>query len=170
MSRASYVLLAVVVVVASMAVVGWSFFGLGTTPATQPINQTNQQATQSADSSDKGFPGVPVSIQNPAVKWAQVYYTFAGIVKEIKTDPRGAILITNIQGNKIPEFVIGPKTKVYQVYNGKNTEVSSSDLKPNQKVDIRISYGLKQKAWNEIEIIDIILPSDSASAPSPSQN
>jgi hypothetical protein len=164
MSRSTLIIVTVVVIAASAAIVGWSFFGLGISPAPSKTQVSTNQATQSA--AVKGFPRVPMDIQNPAVIGAQVYYTLRGTIKEIKPYPKSLVLITDISVNKIPKLVVAQNTKVNRVSNGKTTLVPSYELKPNQKVEIKVSYGLKRKAWFDITYVNILADSTTVATSS----
>lgn len=167
MSRPALLLVSVIVIIASAAIVGWSFFGLGTSPTPQANKQVGKQATQSGKPVAKGFPAVPVSLANPAVKYAQVKYTFKGTIKEVKPDPKGLLIITDAKGSKVPKFIVTPTTKVTIDTNGQKKEGSSSDLAVNQKVEIVVAYGLKKKAWNDVSSITIFLGSQSTPTKTP---
>lgn len=168
MSKTTLIIVTVVVLATSAAIVGWSFFGLGTSPAPSKTQVSTNQATQSAQV-NKEFPTVPVSIKNPAVKAAFVTYRFVGTIKELQGSPGKLQLITDITGGRVPKFIVTPITKVSSLRNDQKTQASPSDLKPGQEVGIAIIYRMKKRTWDYyVTSVDILISTPSASTPSAS--
>lgn len=157
MPKFPYIIVAVIVTVASAILVAWAFFK--PLPSTESNLSISKQATQSAQAKKGGFPQVPVSISNPGVLSAQVAYIFKGTIQEIKTDPKGILVKTDIKGENVPKFVVIPTAKITIDTNGQKKTGTTADLATGQKVEIYITYGLKKKAWNDVSAITIFLGS-----------
>lgn len=171
MSRAAVIVVTLIVLLVSAAVVGWSFFGLGTSsslslqPAMQPTTPP-PQATQPPAQSDKQVT-LPVGLKAPGVKFVRATYTFETTIKEIRGTPERLELITSLEGGTIPQFIVTSATNVLRKNNGTKEKISSSALTPNQKVEIAIPYRLRQKVWADVVSVDIQGSSNtSAAAPS----
>ena len=171
MFRVMLIVVTLTVLIGSAAIIGWSFFGLGTTsllslqPAVQPTTPP-PQVTQPSAQSDKQVT-LPVGLKTPGVKFVRAMYTFETTIKEIRGTPDRLELITSLEGGSIPQFIVTPATNVFRKSNGTKEKISSSALTPNQKVEIAIPYRLRQKAWADVVSVDIQGSSDtSVSSPS----
>ena len=156
MPKIPYIIIAVIITIASAVLIAWAFFK--PVPSTESISKVSKQATQSAQP-NKGLPQVPANILNPAVESAQVAYTYNGTIQEIKTDPNGILVITDIKGDRVPKFIVTSTTKVTIDINGQIKTSTTADLAVGQKVKITIKYGLKKKAWNDVSAITVFLGS-----------
>ena len=161
MPKTSYIIVAVIVTIASAVLIAWAFFK--PVPSTELTSkesaQASKQATQSAQ--DKNFPKVPVNIGNPAVKEAFITYKLTGTIKTVKQVPgtTGKLrLFTDIPGSNLPKLFVSPQTTISRVADSRTTKVSLSDLAPNQKVDLVIIYRLKKKSWSDVQSVDIVSP------------
>ncbi|GEM_PF-4535156 len=146
MSRLTYIGVAVLVLVASAAVVSWSL-GLGPTKSSQNNNQ--QKLSQEP-------PTFPIKPSDPSVKRAAVRYLFTGTVERVINFDNGLELVTDIKGNNIPKFNLNANTKISFLNGDQSSQASLSDLKAGQKVEINIGYGLKKKAWNDVFAVVIL--------------
>lgn len=103
---------------------------------------------------------LPLDINDPAVTRARLIYSIEGRLVEIKNNPadiRQKTLVTDIKLANLPEFNIDSSTPIVKIVDNKNIQVSSSDLKPGQKIRVSIFYGLKQK---QVEIFNVGILSD----------
>lgn len=164
MSRSTVIIATVVVLAASAAVVGWSFFGLRTkSPAINTSPQTNRetanQSTESNTIAEKHTTRLlPVKPGSPSVKGARVGYTFSGTVTGIRNNGKNVEILTDIQEEGLPQFLITPQTEVFFVTSGQKTATSAASIQANQKVEISMPYNLKQKVWDTVREIRILNP------------
>lgn len=161
-SKKSLILPFLVLIVAVAVGVGGYYLGVGKT-GTKKASPSALPNTSSAAQS-----ALPVNLTNPGIESALVTYTFKGVVEALKTGASGLEIATSIKGNEIPKFVVGEKTKVFFVNNGKQTRASASDIAVGQNVKIVIAYALKKKSWNEVSevrLIDVVPPATPSSVP-----
>lgn len=153
MPKTPYIAVAVIVTIASAVLIAWAFFKPA--PPTKIATTVSNQPKILAQLKQEGFPKIPVSTKNAAVKVAIVSYRLSGTIKEVKPVSGGVELITDIKAN-IPRFLVTPNTKISIISNGEKKQASSSDLKAGQKVEIVITYGLKKRNWNDVNSVDIL--------------
>lgn len=153
MPKTPYIIGALIVTIASAILVAWVFFGFGETFKNFQSPPPSQIVSQ--ESKTKGFPRVPVKIVNSAIKAVEVFYTFEGTILEIKKVPEGLQFVTDVKIAKLPKFIVDSETNIKLGLNEKK-DVSQSELKVGQKVQIRISYGLKKKEWNNVATVVIL--------------
>jgi len=167
MSKVTLFVVTLVVLTASAAIVVWSFFGLGTkSPAINTSSQTNKeganQSTESNTIAEKHFTKftklLPVKPGSPSVKTATVWYTFSGTVTGIRNNGENIELLTDITEPGLPQFLVTPKTQTFLLANGQNVATSAASIQANQKVDISMSYTLKQNAWDTVGEVKILNP------------
>ncbi len=127
----SYNLLIVLIVLIVLSVAGWSFLKVG---ANKP--KSNVQYISEL---------LPILPSNKSIKSVSAFYTFSATIKEIRKNPKGTELITDIKGANIPKFIVTDKTKI----SSKTKVATNSALMTNQKVEITIPYLLKKRAWND---------------------
>jgi len=156
MSKVTLLVVTVVVLAASAAIVGWSFFGLGASTS-QPTKstQTTRQITPSAQTGSSDT--LPVSLSNPKVSFANVTYYFSGaLIKDIKEDPKGKELVTSLRGYGFKtKILVDKNTKVVFLNDKEETPASSSDLQTGQGVRITAQYNLTKKKWSFPKVIII---------------
>lgn len=111
-------------------------------------------------------PVLPVVLTNKAIKYAVANYTFSGKVLGVKNVAQGVELTTDIKATGVPKFVVTPKTKVYKINNGVQTESTLSAIASNQNIEISVPYGLKAKAWGGISFVKLGVASTNSSAKS----
>ena len=99
---------------------------------------------------------LPVNIQNPAVKSAQVRCVFTVTIRDIQNTPLGLTLNTDIKATNIPVLVVTKDTGVQFVSSNQTIATDSSILKPGQKVELIMLYRLKAKAWGELSTAKIL--------------
>lgn len=130
-------------------------------------NQVQKEAAQKAAAAK---PVLPVSLSNKAVKSVLANYTFSGKVLGVKKAAQGVELTTDIKAASLPKFVVTPKTKVYKMNNGVQTESTFSAITANQTAEITVPYGLKGKKWNSVSTVKLGVPAATASAPAKTGN
>lgn len=127
----------------SAVIVSWSFFGLGAPTGSRP--QSISQASQTSTGEDN----LPVSLANPKLTTAKIFYSFSGAtIKQINNGKDGLEMATSLKGNGVTAPILVSKdTKIVFVNNGKENPASEQDLKIGQTVRITLSYDLKKKSW-----------------------
>ena len=150
MLKASFFLLAFIVVIASVGVVGWSFFGW----STPPFAQTQQVPQPTGKPRSGKIISLPISEMNKSIKSVRVSYIFVGTIKDIRKVSQGSELVTDVAGYT-PQFIVGSDTKI--IFKGDDKkEASSSALVPNQQVEIHIDYKARQGVWNDVKKVVIL--------------
>lgn len=89
----------------------------------------------------------PVKLDHPSIYHAYLTYGFTGKITRTNNTPQGVQLILDISDNKIPQFLVTPKTTVRYAAKGKYENTNISRLRPSQKVYIQNQYDLKTNIW-----------------------
>lgn len=151
MSRLTLFGVTAIVLVVSVIVIWWSFFG--SSPAQPTIEQTSQSSPPAATQANSNL---PVNVEHPKVKSIILEYTFTTSIQEIEGIPDRLRLHTDLQNEDIPPFIITPKTKIHVLTNGQKIEASSSALAPGQKIEVKVNYQLKKLIWRSISSITVL--------------
>lgn len=159
MSRSTLIITCVVVLLFSAAIVGWSFFGLGTAPSpSQPTKQLTQLSQQKTSQNNDNTIIGPINSKNKylkdtsinynkSLKPTSIYYFLQGKLRETRTLPEGIELVTDITGEEIPLFILTDKTIIVFNTDGQQTPATTSDFTPNQEVGLNMLYDLNKKTW-----------------------
>ena len=155
MSRSTLIIVTLVVLAASAAIVGWSFFGLGgaqpSSQSTKPSTQSSQQTTTQGSSNT--ITG-PISLKNKSLKATSISYFLQGKLRQTRTSPEGIELVTDITGDGIPSFVVTDKTTIVFNTDGQQSPATGNEFKPNQEVGLNMLYDINKKTWttNKVHI------------------
>jgi len=113
-----------------------------TTPGTQKGNtQTSSTATK--------FP-LPLRVEHPNVKGAQVLYTFDSQVKSVTSSE----LTLTSKGTPIPPLKFAKDTKVFRLNGGQISNAEISNLASNQNVEVVAKYYMRTRKW-EVQRVTI---------------
>lgn len=145
MSKFTYALPAIIVVILAVGIAAWSFLRIG---------PNNPAAKSTVTKTAVG--SLPISPANKAIKSVTAVYTFTATIKEIKKYSYGIDLITDIKAQNPPRLFVSDKTRIYRVVGNKEEELSLTDLAPKQKVEILIYYEIKKKLWYTISAVKIL--------------
>ena len=116
-----------------------------------------------ADSTGNNSPilGLPVPIDGPNVGGAFAHYFFTGSVKEVKKSGEGSVLVLYVTNDAIPEFPLGPDTRIARISQPYSAEtsrmVSVNELKAGLVVDVSAEYDLRSGQWLTR---DVFIPTD----------
>ena len=155
MSKAALLVVTLIVLLASAAIVGWSFFGTGPNATSQSSKQSNsatQPSQQKANQDSNKTINSPINLNNKSVSAISISYFLRGNLKEVKSLPEGLELVTDITGDGIPQFIASDKTTVVFNTDGVQSPANVSDLKPSQKLGINMFYDVKKKTWSLIKV------------------
>ena len=138
MPKFPYILVAVIVTIASAVLIAWAFF------KPVPLQKSQPQETQKQESP------LPIDPSNEKVAAVKVTYSFsAATLKEIRNAPEGPQLITSLGGFGInANFVVDKNTKIVFLDQAKKEiPATEKDLKVNQGIRITAEYDLKKRIW-----------------------
>jgi hypothetical protein len=115
----------------SLFILGWVYFNFIQKLNTKSINN------------------FPVSTDNPYLKDIKLSHIFTGQLLEVRSTPKGQQLITNIEGEGIPDFIIeGSATKILIVDSyGKLLARGVQDLRRGDQLELYAYYD-KDKRWS----------------------
>ena len=146
MSKVTLFVVTMVVLAASAAIVGWSFFGSGNEPlAPKKVQPTSTSSKEAQSSLITDCTPPQVNASTLAFLTKDAVYGLGGKILFIKDAASGKRLVTDIKG-KIPSFTIGPWTKVLLVKDREESVGSPDDVQVGQKVVISI-YCNANKVW-----------------------
>lgn len=169
MSKTALIAVSVAVPAFFLIIVGWSFFG-PKIQITQTIPPKTTPAAQTSSSSDiVVMPDrtikLPFGLDDPAIAYAFLRFSFFGNIKEIKQHPAGALIITDASIGPYSSFTIDSETEIYYGRGAQRTKTTLSSLVPNQKIEILAVFNLRTKQW---KIIGIGIPSKTTQTSTPS--
>lgn len=145
MLKLAYVFPAATIIILAIIIAAWSFFRIG--PDNPPYRSTATQIISTL---------LPISLTNKAVKSTTTIYTLGATILEVKENSYGIELITDIQAQNLPSFLVSDRTKVYNIFEDKEKKLSFKDLKPKQKIEILIYYDVKEKFWYAISAVKVL--------------
>jgi len=149
MSRSTLIITTVVVLAASAAIIGWSFFGLG--KGGSSVIPTPGQTKQIGEVTLAQQAGcVPPVVDSSTLSFFNKngnVYGLIGKLKEIRETSKTKELITDIKGQNIPKFFVIPQAEYFFSDGGKDTRATASDLKVDQKVVLSIYCSATSKNW-----------------------
>ena len=130
MSKFTYALPAIIVVVLAVGIASWSFLRIG--PNKPPAKPTATQII---------IAPLPINLTNKAAKSVTIIYTLETTIKEIKKYSYGIDLVTDIKAQSPLRLFASDKTKIYRVVNGGEEKIRSSN-------DWEITANIPQKWWD----------------------
>ena len=153
MSRTSYIIVTLIVVIASIGILWWSF---GSGAASRTANKQST-ATQTATTISPTNESLPFATTSQAVKTVSLIYTLVGRSVGLEPKEGGELrFIVGLKDKGNMRFFVTKDTQVVFDTNGTETPASSADLKANQKVYITASYNLKTDKWSTLTKVVIV--------------
>lgn len=101
---------------------------------------------------------LPIDLLNPLVKEIKIRYTINCVLKRLKKQSQGFLIVTDIDnGEDVPNFIVTKDTMI--VFNKPNeqTPATITDLKKGQKLSLNVEYDLKKKVWLTIRVRILIM-------------
>lgn len=96
---------------------------------------------------------IPVSLDNPAVFSFALAYNFHATLKEIKDlGNNQKLLVTSIDGEDMPQFIITKETKFFIDEKNTQVEIPISLLKDDSEISIIASYIPRSKRWEMTKV------------------
>lgn len=145
MSKYTYTLPVLIVLIAAIGIASWSFLKVGNNPQA-PVNKKTTTV------------GLPLNLPSNAIESAVITYTLIGKLTGIKNSEQTEIL-TDIRIPNLPKLTAIPDTtQVFDVSQGvAENRVPIESLKTGQKVRIIVGYDIGVKIWHPVDIV-VILP------------
>lgn len=98
----------------------------------------------------------PIDPNNTFITSKALIYSFMGEVNSLKEVTEGLVLVTNIKGANIPEFLVTKKTLVVKQDSDRQLVSGSGAIKVGSKVMIVLGYNLDNKTWHTTKVTVIV--------------
>lgn len=148
MSRKLIVLITLLVLLFSLGIVGYSFFGVGA--------KTSNQSSQV----------LPVDPANAIVKSLDVSYVFGATLRSVHSYPSRFWLSTNLNDEQgVPKFYVTKDTKIIVDSGAKEAPGTINNLIAGDRIWITAVYDTKKKTWETTKVT--IKKSSTSATPTP---